>query len=243
MERLTIAGFATPEKLPDSVRAALDDPYRDRDVPEIQRELRARAAEHRSRIAREFGGERFAESTFATFRVTDANRPAFTAAQAYLAGERSGLGLVGSNGTGKTHLANAIANAVLEKGQLAISTPVHALLAKIRGSWDGEGGTEAAIVARYASVAVLILDDLGKNDGSRWAVETLFALVDLRYARGLGLIVTTNRTPAELIAAYTDPKRGADASTANALVDRLLEMTASPWIAMRGRSERSGNSW
>jgi DNA replication protein DnaC len=235
-----------PPTPPKPVSAYYDD---DPEVQRMQADLRRQSHLRRLEWARQQSiiGERFMSRTFATFEVDGNNRNGFEAAQAFVAGKTPGLGFTGPVGAGKTHLAAAIANAAIERGRVAVCVPVHQLLAKIRASYNGGERDEATILAHYAAIDVLILDDLGKEPATRWSVETLFALVDRRYEQNKGLVVTTNHDPAQLNERYSSARdrdgKHVDEYLVMGLVDRVMEMTSFPWVRVRGRSHRSNMDW
>ena len=86
------------------------------------------------RIVGESGmGDRFLRRTFSTFQLTDDNKRAAAAARRYAEGfdamlpqpgrqepGRNGLFIAGPPGTGKTHLAAAIANHLIAQGKPVI---------------------------------------------------------------------------------------------------------------------------
>ena len=51
---------------------------------------------------------------------------------------------------------------------------------------------------KYQTCNLLVLDDLGTERPTEWALETLFKIVDYRYNEELPMIITTNCTPEDL---------------------------------------------
>ncbi len=101
--------------------------------------------------------------------------------------------LSGGNGVGKTHLAAAAANRLIEQGQPVFFAFVPDLLDQLRGSYasDSELGYEE-LFDLVKSVPTLILDDLGGHSGTAWAEEKLFQIVNHRYAANLPTVVTSS---------------------------------------------------
>jgi DNA replication protein DnaC len=109
-------------------------------------------------------------------------------------GNREGLVIAGPIGVGKTHLAVAAYRAVAAAGVLpAVAVPVPALLDGLRPGREPVEELRACEDAR-----LLLLDDLAAERHSDWTGETLYRLIDARYARRLPTIVTTN-APGERI--------------------------------------------
>jgi len=70
-------------------------------------------------------------------------------------------------------------------------------------------------------VALLIIDDMGKEPPTDWAISTIYNIINGRYEAMLPTIVTTNYPPAALIERMTPHK---DRVTPIATIDRLTEM-------------------
>ncbi len=117
---------------------------------------------------------------------------AFAHAQKF-ANQREGwLLLMGSYGTGKTHLAAAISNTALDDGIPNIFLPVPDLLDSIRASYND---TEQDYTNRFdliRSIPLLILDDLGSQSSTPWAMEKLYQILNHRYVNRLATVITTN---------------------------------------------------
>lgn len=104
-------------------------------------------------------------------------------------------------GTGKTHLASAIAHELTQQGWHVAGWVVADLLSQIRESYDSNADdSEFAILRRAVRADLLILDELGlEHIGSRpgsdaWYREKLYMLVNGRYLHG-PLVITTNLDP------------------------------------------------
>lgn len=99
--------------------------------------------------------------------------------------ENIGLLLWGDTGGGKTFSAACIANAVIDRGIPVLITSFPRLLA---AGWD-EREDFLRNVHRFP---LLILDDLGAERGTEYALESVYSVIDERYKSGKPLIVTTN---------------------------------------------------
>ena len=108
----------------------------------------------------------------------------------------------GDFGTGKTHLALAIRNYLEEKEKKVLFVTLPDYLERIKEGYNGAKDTRALQtsyniqnLARTADL--LILDDVGANNMTKWATEQLFMLVNAR--KGKSTIYTTNLTTDEFI--------------------------------------------
>lgn len=102
--------------------------------------------------------------------------------------------LMGNYGSGKTHLAAAIANTVQQRGDSVIFITVADLLDGLRQTFSA--GATISYDQRFQSlrtVPLLILDDLGSEGGSAWAKEKLFQIINHRYLARLPTAFTTSR--------------------------------------------------
>jgi DNA replication protein DnaC len=106
----------------------------------------------------------------------------------------AGLLISGPVGVGKTHLAVAILNELVDtKGATALFCDFSDLLDRIQASF-GKGSEESQddIVAPYRDAELLVLDELGARRPSDWVREVLYGLLNTRYNRGRITILTTN---------------------------------------------------
>lgn len=174
-------------------------------------------------------GERFRTRTFENFIVNDKNRYAYETAKKY-ANEfekykKEGLGLlfVGSYGTGKTHLAAAICHELIKKGYQPIFGTMITLLEKIKATYDDEYSREREeqVIDKYTRCDLLIIDDLGKERPTEWAIEKLYYIINTRYEKCLPVVITTNYGIDKLISRLTVKD---NVETAEAIVSRLYEM-------------------
>lgn len=154
---------------------------------------------------------------------------------AYHRARGDGLYIEGTNGTGKTHLAAAIALQLIGEGIPVICKTSSDLLLDIKKSFDFEGTKEHEVIGVYKKVDLLIIDDLGKEQCSDWSMSTLYSILNDRYEDMKPTIVTTNYNADQLAAALT-PK-GFDNTKIIAIISRLKETSTvmtMAWDDIRG---------
>ncbi len=101
--------------------------------------------------------------------------------------------LIGPNGSGKTHLAAAIANKSLEDGALVLFATVPDLLDHLRAAFAPTSNeVYDQLFSRMREAEVLVLDDLGAQQSSPWANEKLFQLLNYRYNSRFPTVITAN---------------------------------------------------
>lgn len=108
-----------------------------------------------------------------------------------------GMVLSGTFGTGKTHLASAIRNALSKEGYKVLFITLPDYLEKIKKGYGKNGATDMRYIQESyktqelaKSADLLVLDDVGANNMTAWAKEELFKLVNAR--TGKSTIVTSN---------------------------------------------------
>lgn len=98
--------------------------------------------------------------------------------------------LTGAVGSGKTHLAYAIAGAGLDRGIPVYASTVPDLLARLRASYADDSYT--GWVEDLKEVELLVLDDLGAGRETDWSADVLYQIVNARYVERMPMVVTTN---------------------------------------------------
>jgi DNA replication protein DnaC len=117
-------------------------------------------------------------------------------ARSFAEGPEGWLVLSGASGCGKTHIAAAVANRLLERGEPVLFVVVPDLLDHLRSAY--QPGAEVGydeLFERVRNAPVLVLDDLGTQAPTAWAQEKLFQLINHRFNARLPTIVTTNLAP------------------------------------------------
>lgn len=106
--------------------------------------------------------------------------------------------LMGTFGCGKTHLAAAIANKVLELGIPTLFLTVPDLLDWLRYSYGSQEGSFEERFEEIRNIHLLVLDDLGTQNTTPWAEEKLYQILNHRYTHHLPTVITTNQVMNEI---------------------------------------------
>jgi DNA replication protein DnaC len=141
--------------------------------------------------------------------------------------EHGGVLLLGPSGTGKTHIAVALAVQAIQAGYTVLYRSAFDL-AEDMAEAQATGGRKE-LVHRLCKVDLLVLEDLGMRRLPPTAGEDLLEVFMRRYEKG-SIILTTNR-PLEDWGQVLG-----DTATAGALLDRFLHHAET--IRMQGRSYR-----
>lgn len=100
--------------------------------------------------------------------------------------------LQGRFGCGKTHLAAAVANFVVDMGVSTLFITVPDLLDTLRFSYDDPTTPFSQRFEDIRRAQLLIMDDFGTHNATPWAKEKLFQILNYRYINRLPVLVTTN---------------------------------------------------
>ena len=142
------------------------------------------------------------DKTFDTFTLDrptlseeqlSALQSAYQHARDYAENPQGWLLFQGNYGSGKTHLAVAIANHRLERGESVLFMTVPDLLDHLRSTFAPSAETEYdELFERVRNSPLLVLDDLGAESATSWAQEKLFQLINHRYLHRYHTVITTN---------------------------------------------------
>lgn len=190
----------------------------------------------------------FLMRNFSNFTVTDDNFPAYQACWDYCGNwidnprDNRSLLILGNIGVGKTHLAAAVCHKLIEDHMVRViyASVLHTFeMARMSFSEGKENPIKPLLRAPF-----LILDDLGSERPTPWAIEQICHIVDYRFAEELPVMVTSNASSWEgMFKMLTMEVRGDPASRseltlpASRIIDRLRDMTGDP-VVITGQSWR-----
>ena len=129
--------------------------------------------------------------------------------------------IMGKSDTGKTHLAAAIANKLIENDKTVLMERLTNLLDRIRETYENNTKSENELIEIYSNVDMLIIDDLGTEKISSWALEKLYTIIQNRYENGLPIIITTRFNKEGLIERFNYSK---DSDLVDAMISKLYQM-------------------
>ncbi|HXA57276.1 MAG TPA: ATP-binding protein [Candidatus Acidoferrum sp.] len=112
-----------------------------------------------------------------------------------------GLLLMGPCGVGKTHLVVAALKEIVVRGHSGLLYDYRELLKEIQDSYNAESqSTEMGVLEPVLKTEVLVLDDVGSNKPSPWALETVGHILNSRYNEKRVTLLTTNYLDADSVA-------------------------------------------
>ena len=147
-------------------------------------------------------GQRFSDRTFENFNKSG-RESIHKAAWAYAEREdlfssnKNSLLLLGDVGTGKTHLAAAIANVLIQRGIPTLFGTFIDHLQKIKDEFNHT--TLDTYLSKMKTIPMLVIDDLGKERKSDWTQQILFSVINYRYEHLLPVIITSNFNDTDLL--------------------------------------------
>ncbi len=175
------------------------------------------------------------DCTFKSFQRVQGAADAYHAALEFAKEPKGWLVIYGINGNGKTHLAAAITNSLLEKGKVVLFLNVPELLDYLRDAFNPKRDRDESAMSyeeRFTTIKtapVLILDDFGAESETAWANEKLYQLLNYRTDMALPTVITTNLK-------LEDFEERLQSRLANRLIGKIVKNTAPDF--RRGAGEK-----
>ena len=138
----------------------------------------------------------------------------------------TGLYIFGEVGNGKTTIASAIANELLERQYRVMMIPTNQAIYKIN---NGDGNTQENInhfKQTLLDMDLIVLDDFGATRETAYQLEKIYNLINFLYENRKVIIITSNITRKDL-GEETD-------LTKKRIFDRIIEMTYGCFVRKAG---------
>lgn len=135
--------------------------------------------------------------------------------------QSKGLIIIGESGLGKTHLAASIANKLIENDKTVLMGRLTSLLDAIKETFRDNTKSEKELIELYSNVDMMIIDDLGTEKISNWALEKLYTIIENRNENRLPIIITTRFNKYGLIERFNQSQ---DQQLVDAIVSKLYQM-------------------
>lgn len=148
--------------------------------------------------------KRLQKCNFENFDVTDDNKDTIETIKKYtelcIKNEmKNGIIIYGNIGYENTHIVSSIANKFIENDKIVLLERTSSIIDRIKESFRQNVITEVEVIELYSNVEMLIIDDLGSETMSKWALEKLYKIINNRYENELPLVITTRYNKGELL--------------------------------------------
>ena len=169
---------------------------------------------------------KFQNLNFENFNSNSENELAIAIAKDYVnknitSANTNGLIIMGESGVGKTHLAASIANKLIENDKIVLMGRLTTLLDMIKETFKDNTKSENELIEIYSNVDMIIIDDLGTEKISNWALEKLYTIIENRNENRLLIIITTRFNKQGLIERFSQSQ---DEQLVDAIISKLYQM-------------------
>ena len=187
-------------------------------------------------------GKRFQENNFENFKTNSSNKNAVEMIKDYTNkcinnALNKGIIITGESGVGKTHLASSVANKLIENDKIVLIGRLSQLLDIIKETFKNSEKSENELIELYSNVDMLIIDDLGTEKISNWALDKLYTIIENRNENRLPIIITTRFDKDELIERF---KLAEDKALSDAVISKLYQMCYG--ITLKNKKEKDSTS-
>lgn len=192
-EREIIWFDGKPKKVPVMCKCRAEEEKMKKEQMQKEEEMRSI---QRAKIS-SMMDDTFRTACFANYQIRNGNERHLKVAKKYciefskMYEKNQGLLFWGTVGTGKSYTAACIANYLLEANTSVVMTSFVRILQEMQG-FDRE--REETFTNKLNSVKLLIIDDLGAERSTDYALEKVYGIIDNRYRAKKPLILTTNLT-------------------------------------------------
>ena len=170
--------------------------------------------------------KRIKDHNFKNFKVTDVNKKEVAIAKDYVNKcinneQESGLIITGNPGVGKTYLAASISKDLIEKDKLVLMGRLTSLLDMIKETFRDNSKSENELIELFSNVDMVVIDDLGTEKISSWALDKLYTIIENRNENKLPIIITTKFDKEGLLHRF---KQSNDKELSDAIIQKLYQM-------------------
>lgn len=185
--------------------------------------------DHERALARSGILDKFKTKSFGNFEETPANADIKKSCMEYVKlrayADAKSVMILGQVGSGKTHLAMAIANNLLAKGVEVKYIDYRGFMTQIKQSiTDREEYQE--LIESVKRAEVLYIDDLYKGKVTESDINIMFEIINSRYLADMPVIVTSEMGPSKLI------------EIDEGIASRLMEMAEEYMLISKGTNKR-----
>ena len=185
---------------------------------------------------------KFQNLNFENFNINSGNEIAVKVANDYTNKcitkvQTKGLIITGESGIGKTHLAASIANKLIENDKIVLMGRLTTLLDMIKETFRDNTKSENELIELYSNVDMIIIDDLGTEKISQWALEKLYTIIQNRNENRLPIIITTRFDKQGLIERFSQSQ---DEQLVDAIISKLYQMCYG--ITLKNIKEKASTS-
>lgn len=170
--------------------------------------------------------KRLKEYKFDNFYVTNINKKEVEIAKDYTNKcinnkLENGLIITGISGVGKTHLAASISNELIQKDILVLMGRLTSLLDMIKETFKDNSKSENELIDLFSNLDMIVIDDLGTEKISQWALDKLYTIIENRNENKLPIIITTRFDKQSLLNRFYQSN---DKDLSNAIIQKLYQM-------------------